>query len=178
MSKTPKIYTESDFKNASTRLERIYMKMIQPNDFFLNNDEHIYYELLKKAWALLDVYPSIRKAAAVLAENAHISQYKAMIAVKDSQELLGPLLQVNKDYERAIIAARAEELYKLAIDAEDYNAAARALTAKTKALRLDKMDAADFHFDDLKLPDVEFTSDPKALDEGNIEDAQIIDEEE
>lgn len=159
-----KIYSEQDFNSAKTKAERMYMKMLQPDDFFLTNQENRYFELLKKAWTIMENYDTILMSAKALMEVEYdLTLQVAMTAVKDAQELLGPLLKVNKDYERAILVEKAKKAYEQSMAIEDYRSAAAALNIWMKTQRLDKMDENDFKFADLTIPALEISSDPEIL---------------
>jgi hypothetical protein len=49
-------FDTEDFKNAE-RIERMYMAIVQPSDFFLNNDDRVYLEILQKAYPIIQSRP-------------------------------------------------------------------------------------------------------------------------
>jgi len=166
MSKDIKIYTERDFKEASTRQERIYMKLMQPEDFNLNNSEHQYYKMLIKAWTLLDEFKSKAAVKRVIVEIFHCSSYIALTAIKDAQEILGPLLQVNKEFEIHRIIEQARKRAQMAEDQDNFSAAAKFMDIEVKALaQLKETKMSDIP----PVPEVEYSTDFTILSENEDE---------
>lgn len=178
-SKNLKIFSKKDWEKAKTRMERIYMKMMQPKDFELNNSEDMYYRLLKKTWTLLDQFSTPKLVIKRLMEQEELSYFQCAVAIKDAQELLGPILKTNKDYERAIVREKAMNLYNKCIEKGDLKQAAAALGVYTKASGLDK-DDNEGGFEIPSVPVPVFSSNAE-LNSGEseemIEDAEIIENE-
>jgi len=84
--------------------------------------------------------------------------------VDDTTLVFGDFFKINKDALRVIQEKRHLDVYRMAISAENYDAAERALAAIDKLYLLyDKNDTEPYK--DTKLPVVRRTSDPKAFHE-------------
>lgn len=178
-SKNLKIFSKKDWEKAKTRMERIYMKMMQPKDFELNTSEDMYYNLLKKTWTLLDQFAIPKVVIKKLMEVEGLSYFQGAVAIKDAQELLGPILKTNKDYERAIVREKAMALYYKCIEKGDFKNAVGALSVYTKASGLGVNDS-EGNFEIPSLPAPVFSSNTElkiGQNDDLIEDAEIIENE-
>lgn len=190
------IYTNTHFKEA-TRLDRIYMAMIEPERFegLLSFEEQAYLDKLQLAYH--GCFNELRHSAAIFYIQKNIrdceSMYKANRLLEDMQALYGRFLLKNKLLKQAIVVERmyeaaermqeyAKELYQPGRD-EDGNplpankdlaiaVEEKAMLMLEKAAKMDGLDKLQTGFDpkEFQLPEVEVTSDPAVLREGKDEE--------
>lgn len=190
------IYSNKEFQ-AATRLERIYMAMIEPDRFeaLLSYDEQAYMDKLQLAYH--GCWNELRYSAAIFFIQNNIqgceTMYKATRLLEDMQTLYGRFLEKNKQLKLGIVVERmyeaadrmlayAKELYldkkdedgnviladkSLAIAVEE-----KAMLILEKAAKMDGLDKIQTGFNprDFQLPAVVVTSDARVLREGGDEE--------
>ena len=194
MSRKPlKIYANKDFKNAS-RLDRIYMWMIEPErfDHLLTQEEEEHARKLQQAYH--GVFQELRRSAAVKWIQNNVrgaeSLYLANRVLDDMQEVFGRFLDKNLALKQAIVVEKmyedAEMMRALAKKLKDDGDWERAGNLLEKANKV-RNDAAqleglhkiqkDFRPEEFAIPEVVITSDPAVLNE-NFEDAELDEDDE
>jgi len=177
MSRRSKIFNEKDFKAATSEIERMYMYMMQPEDFYLNDREFRRFELLKMVFTVMDDSTTKKEAAKKLMELQpadFTTIHVATRAIYQAETLFGRMLKTNRDYERARVTEKAWLLYDKAMKEGWGKTAAMALAQIIRANRLDQEDKGQDLFETLELPPVELTRNPKVLE---IQEAEIVQDE-
>lgn len=175
-SRELKVYSRKDIERIrtaeTTKQERLYAKMMQPEDITLSEGEEWEYTLMKRAWTLLEKFDKQSFVIKKLKElTPGLSDFQARALVRDVQEILGPIMKTNIEYERALAKERALKLMDKAEKAEDYKSAALALNAYIKASGIDKAGESKQIFIP-EIPEVSFTDNIEI-----IEEAQIVEDE-
>lgn len=173
-----KVFELSDFQRAN-RIERLYIYLMEPDSFALNDVDFKYLNLLKKAFHIMSNEVSNVSAATLIYETLDIeTESRVWKIMDDVRQLFGNMIKRNKEFDRMVlqekianIAKKANEDKKMELELECYRT-------------MMKLSGADVHSADnidpteIQLPDLIFTSDPAALYNPDIEDAEIIDEDE
>lgn len=160
--KPTKIYSEKDFKEATTSLERIYMYMMQPQTFHLNDSDYEKLRKLEHVWTICFNELSPVQATRKVVELYGISSASARNLIKNAEELFAPLFKRSGDMANVVLLEQLNLVYKKAIVAEDYKSAVRAL-AEINKLR-EKEDNLSKLLDMLQMPTVIFTDNPDVLE--------------
>ena len=177
ISKT-RIFTESDRKQAAERLERIEMHLIQPS-VYINDRDLEYLDKMIKAFGIaascLSKLTAIRKFRNLYPGMA-FSTAKGI--VEDAEDLFAPMTRRSREMTLAVIAKRADEVYKQSIADGNLKQANSANDLALKIEMARKEEEKENVWDQLQMPDIQFTTDPKALSEA--EDLQFteVDQEE
>lgn len=184
------IYSLSDFKKAD-RLDRIRMSMVEPERFPLDGDDWQYAQDLETAWLL--VSNETRESVAVRLIQNNVpgaeSWYRANRMLRDVETLYAPFIAKNRDLQRRRVV---EKLYAMAEIAEkrahgtdeegkewadkEWLVIAQKLykdAAELEGLHTDN--APPFDPDELIIPEIEITSDPRAFLEEQTEDLEYED---
>jgi hypothetical protein len=117
-----------DFKNAD-RIERIFIAIVQPNDFTLNNDDKVYLEILQKAYPIIQTReePEALQMIANLEAGKWRNQYEQIY--RDSKRLYDSL-DISPEMIKGIAIRQlmliAGDMQKNIHHFEDENAIARA----------------------------------------------------
>lgn len=108
-----KKYDDKDFQNAE-RIERLYMALMQPLDFRLNDNDSRYLETLSKVYPIVKSKPE-NEALALIA-NLEQGKWKSQLAeiYRDAMRLYDPLF-ISKEVLKAVATQR---LIKIASDME------------------------------------------------------------
>jgi hypothetical protein len=171
-----KIYSLIDF-NKATKLEKIYMHLMQPHDFELTYEEDEYLQKLRESFCFLSENPSKMQAILKLQE-LYPGQKKESVyrIINDCQEIFGNIIQSNKSFDRMIIKERllaiADKL-KDSTDAIALDVARKCYADIAKIEALDKHGAEGLTPEEMKLPDLFFTDDPKYLNAEEIESEEV-----
>lgn len=177
ISKT-RIFTESDRKQAAERLERIEMHLIQPS-VYINDRDLEYLDKMIKAFGIaascLSKLTAIRKFRNLYPGMA-FSTAKGI--VEDAEDLFAPMTRRSREMTLAVIAKRADEVYKQSMADGNLKQANSANDLALKIEMARKEEEKENVWDQLQMPDIQFTTDPKALSEA--EDLQFteVDQEE
>lgn len=167
-----RIFKPKDFREAS-KIDRLYMHLLQPDDFTLNGHEQKHLERLRQVFALVGQEPSDAKAVA-LVEGAMPELSKSTIyrAIRDMKKLFGEITLRNREFDRQVLG---EKLLALALKAEEKSnikEARRCYQAYAKIWGLDRLDVENFNPQDLEIPQPIFTT----REEAYFEDAEIVDD--
>jgi hypothetical protein len=165
-----RVFDLVEFKNA-TKIERMYMYMIEPDRFVLAEDEERYFHILRQSYAVIAEFDRPRgeviEAINTIKGDFRASAYKI---IKDAQALYGMFEEIDKRVQRAIVR---EKLKMLAMKAQEQNDGQLEARCYEAMIRLDKLDQADGDpVQDITIPMLEITSDPTAL----IEEAEIFED--
>lgn len=158
-----KIFTADDFSEAD-RIGKLYIHMMQPDDFELTYQEEEYLERLKKVWGLMGKKMAKMRRIYLIAEEFDIHHRNAFKLLHDAQELFGDILKQEKETELLIMKERYYELSDKASKEDDYDTARKCLEAAERIIeKLEAMKPAQKR----EYATVIFTSDPKALQANN-----------
>lgn len=191
------IYSQADF-NKADRIGRIRMHMLEPDRFALNDPDEEYYRQLQQAYQL--VFEELRQSVAIRAIQETIdgaeSWHKANRILQDIYELFAPFLKKNKELRRAILVEKLYMMAKVAeskavfeytdsdgvtqsgADQEWMVIAERLYSQAGKFEGLDEHDTALIDPDEIKIPNIEITSDPAAFLAAQNEEAEEAEDDE
>ena len=95
-------YTEGEFKIAD-RLGKMYMRMVQPLDFSLNDRDEMYFQKMRWVYPLLcEGRPRRHIIAQIQTVDAGMWRNQAEGLIEDTQRLFGNFSKVNKNLLRGI----------------------------------------------------------------------------
>jgi len=165
-----KLFDGVDFKSAD-RIQRMYMHLMAPEQFDLRDSEDKYLDDMKKAWSLMTedfrTQRESRKLIMELIPGRNVSKL-----IRDTEALFGKLEKVNIDTQASIYRTKLIMLARKAEQNDDIEEARKCIEA---LMKLDGIDGKNnLEKIPTTLPQLELTTDPKALTE-NIEadDAEI-----
>lgn len=165
-------FTESDMKQA-TRIEKLEMYMIQPS-LYLSPRDLKYLDKCIDAFSIsrqcLDRLEVIKKLQSIYST---LNYQNAVKLIDDTDRLFAPMVKRKKEITLAILMSRADVIYQAALQKEDLDSQINAVKLALDIEREQKDDRTEQLWDTLQLPDVVFTTNPKALTQ-----AQDIDYEE
>lgn len=156
-----RVYSEAEFK-AEDRIGKIYISLLQPNDFQLNAQDDIHLERMRKVWTIMLANDTQKARIKLISEVMGINERNVKAIMDDAQYLFGDILRVDSEFEKALIVERQWQLFKKAKKAKDYEGASKILDRITKLKGYDREDGG-IKREDLELPEITFTSNPKAL---------------
>lgn len=165
-----RIFSERDFMGG-TRLDRVYMHLIEPARFHLTLEEEEYLDQIQKVWAVVLEYPIQRERVKMIQAqfDLHVTQIKARI--NDALSLFGDTFKVNKQLELHVARERYLLMAKKCEEDGDYENAKKCLDKATELIPLlEEFDTPD----ERVLPGLVFTSDPNALTEGEYVESEDI----
>lgn len=164
-----RLYKQSDWKSAS-RLERIYIHLMQPEDFALSEKDEDYHEDLKVIFVIIQdelnssaAIPKIRDVLPNIGSDARLYRM-----ISDCKELYGNIVDSNKKFDRYVVGQKFIEIYKKALEAKEIDVARLALYNYTKLMGLDQPDEG-FDPESINLPTIVFSDDPKLLNAEDVE---------
>lgn len=174
-----RIFNDQVFRSKFThRRDKILMSIQDPERCVLKPDDEEYKNLLVQALSIMSEPNRSTSKIIRLIVALGVSEKHAYNVKKDAEYVFGEIMQVNRLFEKA---GRREYLKKVIRKLED---APRPdykliLEANKQLIMLDDLPKAhagaqEDEGEDLVIPKVTFTSDPRSL----IEEAQIADEEE
>ncbi|MEO7175355.1 MAG: hypothetical protein ABI002_06170 [Saprospiraceae bacterium] len=178
-----RLFTKEQF-NAGTRLEKIYMAMLYPGQFYLSEQDFKYQDILKSAFHVmsnnLSRVEAIKNIQALpqLETRSKVSIAYVNQVLNDVQALYGSMIQRNKAWERELIKEKLLALAQkcsedkqnpFALDQER-----RCYEAIIKLGDLSNHDDDQFDWSSLELPVPVFTDDIRALT-GEIDEAVVVD---
>jgi len=166
------------------RIERIYMSLMQPYDVALSEEDAAYKNVLVRAFAIMSEGHSQAKCIELINEiedkEHRMTGWRVM---KDAEALFGPMMKINKTLEIAILREKLRLMESRILGANDSMDEGE-LPAKIDDdvliqiykewnKLLDKL--PDEEADRLpELPEITFTTNPKAL---QLEDVEYDEEE-
>lgn len=183
------LFRYQDFQKA-TRLERIYMHLVDSSRYPLRDMESRYLSMLQRAFTVICENPNKRECRRIITdllegENVtdprpgnrnNVSTYKV---ISDAQELFGRFEVINKRVERGLmrerISVRLQKLYTLVNNAEPGKEVSPDIDRNIHKyeellMKLDKLnEIIDEDGMNLELPELNFSTNPAAL----FEEAQV-----
>lgn len=165
-------YNIQDFKSA-TRIERMRMYLVEPDQFALNDRDDRYFQLLRQAYPI--ICQGLPKAETKeMIEDLKGSAYRESVVkiIRDAQELFGPFEEVDKRVQRGTIREKLKRLAHLSEEKDDLEEARACYEALIKLDRLDKDDPIEEVPNELPMP--RFTDDTAALEQ--FEEAEVDDD--
>lgn len=177
-----KLFDAPEFDKAS-RLEKFSMVMMDVNlEGRLNEQEFTHWQRIQQCFALCFKQFDQPKAIRVIRNNIPGCERYEIAAkmYRDMCEVYGPFQKRNKQMAKAIAAQR---LWTIGVRLEkqgDLVNAANVFEMAAKMEGLDKEDVVDFDPDDIKLPEVHITNDPRFLhaEDTEFEEVETNNEEE
>jgi hypothetical protein len=115
MRKKDVVFSQDEFDNAG-RIDRLYMAMIQPDDFVLSHNEQEHFNILTRAYPIICTGrpPHIVIAQISALEDKWSSQ--AFKVYKESQDLYGRFEEVNTRVMRGIFINKMTKLAQMMED--------------------------------------------------------------
>jgi cell division protein ZapA (FtsZ GTPase activity inhibitor) len=157
--KQRQIFTIEDWKEAN-RLERLYIHLLQPDDFELDYEDEDYLDALKQVWTILGKTMAKMKQVSRIVDLIGVTTRTAFKYIDDAQALFGEILKTDAEMELSVMK---ERYYRLADKAEksgDYDTARRCMdSAQTIIEKLEARKPKQQRV----FAAVIFTDDPKAL---------------
>lgn len=169
--KKERIYTEREWQ-AADGIDRLYIHLLEPDRWALNNQEAEYLDRLRKVWAIVCEKPTQLARIRLISEQIEVSERTVQRYIKDAMHLFGDVLRVDVELEMQLAYDRYLNLYQKALDDDDYDTARRChdsamdilLKIEARTPRTAKVYAA-----------LVFTSDPAALSARNAEELEFED---
>lgn len=157
----PRVYSQADWDTAD-RFGKILIHLMEPDKWPLNNRDEEYLKRMRQVWAIMVENGSQRTRVKMIGEVMGINERNVKALMEDAQAFFGDLLSVDCALEKAVIAEEYWRLYEKSYDVADYETAAKVLEKLVKLRGYDREDGG-IKREDLVLPDIIFTSNPKAL---------------
>lgn len=165
-------YSWKEFRAAS-RLERIHIHMMHPDDFWLHDHEEVYLDRMRTAFSVLSSSLSrieaVKKIRELIPEIGRTSVYTL---INDTKDVFGKVLKVNREFDRFAVGEKLLDLHRMNLEEGDYEECRKCLEAYAKLHKLDEEEVAAL--ENIQLPDLVFTNNPSALP--GVEDAEIEEE--
>ncbi len=173
----PRVYSQADWDTAD-RFGKILIHLMEPDKWPLNNRDEEYLKRMRQVWAIMVENGSQRTRVKMIGEVMGINERNVKALMEDAQAFFGDLLSVDSALEKAVIAEQYWLLYEKAYGGGDYDTASKVLEKLVKLRGYDREDGG-IKREDLVLPEIEFTSNPKSLnasaDEGEVIDYEDLD---
>lgn len=117
VQRLPKVaFTQADFKVAD-RFGKMYMRMVQPNSFDLNDQDERYFKKLLWLYPMLAEGQPRRKIMAALEElDGGLWRNQVVGLIKDAERLFANVGKTNKKLERWVQREELKELIQLIKD--------------------------------------------------------------
>lgn len=170
-----------------TRVERMYMHLVDPWKYQLKSHEDRYLQLCQRAFVIICENPSRREARRLILEtvlepitdsrSGNRNNVSGIQLMRDAEDLFGRFETINKKIQRGIvrerISLRLQQLYQ---EADEGDANDKAIAKYEELLiGLDRLnEIVDDEVADMSLPELHFTTDPAAL--LDAEDAEYEEE--
>ena len=102
-----KVFRLEDWKKAS-RIERMYIYMMEPDRFALNDPDRKYLNTLKRAFHIMSDYSSNLVASNLIFECFGEVETKNRVykIMNDARDLFGAMIQRNKEFDRMVMKER------------------------------------------------------------------------
>lgn len=164
---TERVYTQADFDNALNTVERIIIHLDQPKKFPLTENERRHFERLRVVFGIMLQCNTQRSRIRRIAQVIPVSERSVVRYMIEAKELFVDMMRVDRDWERHFLK---EKFYGLAQKAEEAGDVETAMKCLDKVVKLEGYDREDSGIkpEDILLPTLIFTADPKALT-SNIE---------
>lgn len=167
LNKKSRLFSQEEFDLAD-RIGKIFISLVQPGKFTLSDRDETYLDRLRQVWAIMVEQNVQRDRIKLISEAVEINERSVRDLMRDAQYLFGDILQVDSEFEKAILAERLWILHDKASEAEDYETAGKMLERIIKLKGYDREDGG-IKREDLNLPEITFTDNPKALTESTGE---------
>lgn len=175
----PQVYSLREFKSAD-RLDKIRMRMMEPEHFELNEADEEYLGQLTQAYQAC--FEEIRIGVAIKWIQENIpgcgSDYKANRVLQDCYELFAPFVRKNKELRRHILVEKFYFLAAKAEEDEDWQLAGEMYSKAGKFEGLDKNDDETLDAAQIAAPQIIISNNPALLRTNQIEDAEFADQDE
>ena len=192
-----KIFSRNDFLKATTRVERMYMHMVDPT-LQLSEKEEDHLNLLKATYMIVIQGKSRAETARLVKSLTGASGTSEYRLIEEAQRLFGNFEGIDKRVQRGILRDKLMRLLEIAENEIEENAkqaqgdyhnkegVAIVVNSDTDRprkiietlMKLDRLELEDEEGDDNTIPELIITSDPKALQqpENEFEEAEYDDE--
>lgn len=172
MSRQPKrIYSERDWQ-AADPLDRLYIHLMEPHRWVLNNVEEDRLDRLRKVWAIMCEKATTRERIALISEIVDVTERTVYRDMDDATRLFGDILKLDVDLELRLAYDRYMELFEKAKDDKDYDTARR---CQDSALAVLAQIEAKTPKKGKVYAQILFTNDPAALRARNVDEGEEID---
>ena len=171
MSRKPKpIYSQEDWDSADP-IDRLYMHLLEPHRWPLNNTEELRLERLRKVWSIMCDKPTMRARVKLISEVVDVTERTVYNDMEAAKMLFGDILKLDLDLEYRLAYEGYMLLYQKAKKEQDYETAKRcqdsALVLLSKIEERAPKRAKTY-------PAIVFTSDPAYLKARNAMDGEDI----
>lgn len=171
MSRQPKkIYTERDWI-AADAMDRLYMHLLEPQRWVLNNAEYERLSRLRVVWSIMCEKSTMRERIALISEQVDVTERTVYRDMQDAKELFGDILKFDVDLELRLAYERYMALYQKAQDEKDYDTARRCQDSALAVLA--QLEAREPK-KGKKYAAIVFTNDPAALRARNQDEGEEI----
>ena len=172
MSRQPKrIYNERDWQ-AADPLDRLYMHLMEPHRWALNNIEEDRLDRLRKVWAIMCEKATTRERIKLISEIVEVTERTVYRDMEDAKGLFGDILKIDIELELRLAYERYMELFEKAKIGEDYDTARR---CQDSALMVLAQIEAKTPKKGKVYAQILFTNDPAALRARNQDEGEEID---
>jgi len=170
------------------------MYMMQPEDFTISDQDERYLEDLTAVFHVMSQVMSDKKVVNILRKSIfkrrNLSLATVYRMITDTRDLFGNVVKRNREFDKTVIRdkyiALHDKLIRISMACQNdpkasIKAIEQARLTLSNIVRLDGLDqqaAEGLTPDQLSLPTLIITSDPAALINGNIEEAEVEDSEE
>ena len=164
-----KIFTVKEWEDADI-LGRIEISILNPKYFQLSGDEEKYFSRLKKCFHILSDCNSEIKAYRLMKEVFPAIQHREIYKIiSDTQKYFSRIIERNVEFDRIMQTDRILKHIEGAKREGDFKAVARLEKIYAEIRQTDQLIESNEKWNNLQLPEVELTSDPKVL----FEDAEV-----
>lgn len=141
------------------------MHILAPDRYELREKERVYFELLKKTFAIIAGGSEIRTRAEIHKMvsnlvNPNVRPTSAQL-IRDAENVFGRLQNVNKEVQAGIYRDTLLRLAHYCEEEKDYEQVRLIIKDLRELDGIDKREQAEF---EMQLPDISFTTDPKVLE--------------
>ncbi len=170
MSVELRLFDQNQYRKSS-RVERIYMHILQPGKFALTPSEEIYHRQLTRGFTILSEHTMVHmNAVKLIMDVESISKSQAMTIVRDAEDLYARIRKINKETQRILLYDKAAFQMERALKLNNPELAEKFMKVMIKVSKMDHEDVNDFDITQLELFQPVYTNDPSSLLEA--EDAE------
>ncbi len=179
---TKLLFELTEFKKA-TKVERMYMHLLDPFRYQLRDSEDEYLKVLTEAYSIICEGRPTRESRRIVRERLEgRTSYRTTAIIKDCQDLYGRFEEVNQRVQAGIyrdklqlLAKKAEQIAEIAEnEADAISAIKEARRCYESLISLDQANKIELNKDiDTNLPEIEFTESLSLSLGEHAEDAEI-----
>lgn len=172
-----RVYTRADFENAKGIVERIIIHLDQPKKYLLSESERRHFERLRVVFGIMMQCNTQKQRIRRISQVIPVSERSVARYMAEAKELFVDMMRVDREWERHFLK---EKLYGLAQKAEEAGDVETAVKCLDKIIKLEGYDREDSGIkpDDIMLPNLIFTADPKAISDNiEYEEALVLEQE-